>query len=118
MELADILDSLASERDKLASERDTLSSRLKYAQTELESIKHSFGYKVMRVCASAIDRLLPDDTARGKLKRTVVASLRIATEEGTRSFLRLAQEKIKRREFTLPEQAPSLEMEAIAEPEV
>lgn len=67
--------------------------------TRLDEITHSLGYKFMRFYASRIDRLLPERTGRGELKKILVTSARIATEQGLSSLLGLAREKIQERQF-------------------
>ena len=89
------LDSLKNRVDRISSERDALSSKLRFTQAELEDIRRSFGYKLMRFYASRIDRLLPDHTRRGELRRILVKSYRIANAQGIRAFLKQAWWKAK-----------------------
>jgi GT2 family glycosyltransferase len=90
------------------SKRDELGSRLKYAETQLNEIKQSFGYSIMRSSAQRIDRLFPDGTRRGEFKKTVAYSLRVAASRGTANLLQQARVKIRRREFSIIEAAPLL----------
>jgi hypothetical protein len=50
-------------------------------ETELSVIKHSFGYLFMRFYATRIDRLFPEGTRRGKLRKIVAASLAILAQK-------------------------------------
>jgi len=61
------------EVDEIQHERDSLLQ-------ELDSIRHSFGYKFMKFYASHIDQLSPDGTSRGKLRKKIGARLRHMTE--------------------------------------
>jgi glycosyltransferase involved in cell wall biosynthesis/uncharacterized coiled-coil protein SlyX len=80
------------------ADRDTAIHRL---EAELDNIRSSFGHKIMRFYASRIDRICPEGTRRGEVRKLVVVSLRILTEEGVGSYLRYALEKIRKREFTI-----------------
>jgi GT2 family glycosyltransferase/predicted nucleic acid-binding Zn-ribbon protein len=105
---------LHTARDRLAilaSEKDELRSKLTYTRAELDEIKRSFGYKFMRFYGSRIDRLLPDDTRRGEFRKVAVQSSRIAADQGLRALLHQAWEKMKRREFKIPEPTPGLVIE-------
>jgi len=93
-ELADIRSSLGSE----LSQRE---SRIRSLETELADIRSSLGYKFMKFYASGIDRIFPDGTTRGELRKIVVTSLRVITENGIRCFAAQAMEKIRRREFRI-----------------
>jgi glycosyltransferase involved in cell wall biosynthesis len=73
---------------------------------ELDEIKHSVCYKLMTSYASRIDRLLPDNTRRGVLRRILTRSLRILTEQGIRSLFRQALNKLREREFDVLELQP------------
>jgi glycosyltransferase involved in cell wall biosynthesis len=53
----------------MEKELDALSS-------ELMGIKKCFGYKLMRLYGSIIDRVLPDNTRRGELKRKIINRIR------------------------------------------
>jgi glycosyltransferase involved in cell wall biosynthesis len=50
--------------------------QLDKARIEIENIRSSFGYRFMRFYASRIDRLCPNGTRRGRVRRRLVASLR------------------------------------------
>jgi len=45
------------------------------ARMELTEIKHSISYKFMKFCASHIDKLFPDKTSRGNLRKNVISKL-------------------------------------------
>jgi glycosyltransferase involved in cell wall biosynthesis len=86
--------------DRMEEERraiETQLDKLNQTRTELLAIQNSFGYRVMKFYASRIDRLLPDGTRRGEFRKVVTTSLHIITEQGIRSYFRLAWEKIGRR---------------------
>jgi len=89
-----------SELKRVIREKDELVSRLDYevrcTLLQLGEIQRSFGYKVIRFCSSGIDRAFPDGTTRGQMRKTVVLSLRVMTEEGFRSFLAKALASIRR----------------------
>ena len=104
---------LTSELSALVHETDRLRSRLNHTQVEIDEVKRSFGYKFMRFYASRIDRLLPDGTRRGEFRKTVVQSLKIATDEGISSLLRQIREKVERREFRLSETGPIRKIEQL-----
>jgi glycosyltransferase involved in cell wall biosynthesis len=76
-----------------------LQSELIGINQQLDAIRHSFGYRLMKAYASRIDRLLPDGTRRGELRKLMVTSLGVAAEEGLHSLLSQAWRKIRRREF-------------------
>jgi GT2 family glycosyltransferase len=110
VKLVDEFQTLETERAKLADElkltrtdRLSLVAQLDEVKRELWEIQHSFGYKVMRFYGARIDRLLPEGTSRGVLRRILVASLRVLTEQGVGSLTRHAIAKIKRREFRIIE---------------
>jgi GT2 family glycosyltransferase/glycosyltransferase involved in cell wall biosynthesis len=99
--------------DRIEEERralDRVNHELSHSRTELLAIQDSFGYKAMRFYASGIDRLLPEGTRRGEFRKVVIASLRVVTEQGTRSYLYQAWEKIRRRETRIIEPASSYGM--------
>jgi hypothetical protein len=102
------LQRLESERARPSGELNNARSSLLHRDEQLQNIRSSFGYKVMRFSASRIDRICPEGTRRGEARKLVVASLRVITEEGVRSYLRYALEKIRRREFRIvkPRGAP------------
>lgn len=52
-------------------------------QADLSTIKASMGYRVMTFYASRIDRLAPDGTTRGKLRKRLVSRLQNAKEKKT-----------------------------------
>jgi GT2 family glycosyltransferase len=79
----------AALQSELASQR----RRLSELESELHAIRRSFGYKWMRFWASIVDRLFPDGTSRGNLRKTVIRSLQLLTDEGPKSFLRQAVQK-------------------------
>jgi GT2 family glycosyltransferase/SAM-dependent methyltransferase len=107
LRIAERLHLLEEQNSKLASEYamkintiSTLEERLhlleeqnSIAQKALNEIRNSFGYKFMRFYASRIDRLLPDDTRRGRFKRTLVTLVRIGANRGIRSLIMRAREK-------------------------
>jgi GT2 family glycosyltransferase/predicted O-methyltransferase YrrM len=87
--------------ETLESERSRLNDELSLVREELFAIKDSFGYNTLHFFTTHTDRLLPNNTRRGELRKIVVASLRIARKQGVRSLIHQALEKIRRREFAL-----------------
>jgi len=81
---------------KLQSEREKL-------QSELFSVKGTFGFRLVRFYGPKIDRLCPEGTSRRKLKTLVSKSLRVIADEGLGSFFRKSRGRIARREFTVIE---------------
>jgi len=67
--------------DALRSELQEMQSQRAIALEELDLIRHSFGYKVMRFYGSLIDRLLRDNTLRGESNKSTVGSVGISREE-------------------------------------
>ena len=59
----------------LESERSGLMGELGRVKGELSEIEHSFGYTFMKFYASHVDRLFPDGTYRGELRKRVAAGL-------------------------------------------
>jgi len=99
---------LASEYATKISTISTLEERLhlleeqnSIAQKTLNEIRNSFGYKFMRFYASRIDRLLPDNTRRGRLKKAIVNAAHAATERRLTTSLRNALKKATRDESPL-----------------
>jgi FkbM family methyltransferase len=99
--MKNLYQSLESENARLASESTDLRSRIAILQAhntilsaewkkterqldktrkEIEDIRSSFGYRIMRLCASRIDGLCPDGTRRGRVRKRLVASLRALSE--------------------------------------
>jgi glycosyltransferase involved in cell wall biosynthesis/regulator of replication initiation timing len=95
--LRDHISQVESENARLVSEITDLRSRLATLQAhnttfsaewkkteeqldktrkEIEDIRSSFGYRVMRFYASRIDGICPDGTRRGRVRKRLVASLR------------------------------------------
>ena len=86
--------------------------RLAELESELSSIRSSFGYDWMRFYAPRIDRIFPDGTRRGHVRRLVQTGLRVLMEEGLSAFMRQAYEKTRmRRTLTV-----QLDTEPIPEP--
>jgi glycosyltransferase involved in cell wall biosynthesis/uncharacterized coiled-coil protein SlyX len=69
-----------SEKDETLRvlESDLGSTKLAFSRetTELSTIKESLGYRLMRFCASGVDRLLPDGTRRRQLRKILSRSAR------------------------------------------
>lgn len=62
--------------ESLEDSRTRLIEQLNQTRNELNTIKASLGYQSMHFYASKIDRLFPDGTARGELRKTIGNSLR------------------------------------------
>jgi GT2 family glycosyltransferase len=70
-------------------------------KAELESIRRSHIFSILRFLANQVDAIFPEGTTRGRFRKTAIASLSIMRVEGWRNFLRYAKEKIGRGEFTV-----------------
>lgn len=68
-------------------------------QMELTAIKASAGYKVMRLFVSKLQRLCPEGTRRGRLRKLVAFSLVVLAERGIWSVLRKVRDKVRRGGF-------------------
>ena len=104
---------LEDERDMLASEVAQKTNTINEQEEKLQrltsehlalvarfdEIIHSLGYKFMRFYGSRIDRLFPDKTRRGELRKIITRTVGIATEQGPRVLLRFTLKKIRRREL-------------------
>lgn len=96
------------ETSRRIQETNNLKSELWNLQEELLTIHQSFGYMLMQFCAPRINRLLPEGTRRGEFRKVVVASLRIALQDGISTLIGEAMEKIGRRELRVVGYAPPL----------
>jgi lipopolysaccharide biosynthesis protein len=67
---------LEAERSGLSEELNQVRAELSHAQEELADILGSFSYNAIRFFTKRIDRLLPDNTWRGHLRKKVVSLLR------------------------------------------
>lgn len=94
-----------------ASDIDTLRIILTKTLTELEELKRNFGYKFIRFYATRIDRMFPDGSRRGKLRKILVRSVGITSEQGLGSLLRQISEKLRKREFNAVEPWADLDEE-------
>jgi hypothetical protein len=97
------LDQTLREKEKQAHDLADLEGRLKENESELVVIRHSLGYKVMKSYARLFDRLLPEGSRRGELRKVATECARILTEEGIGNLSKKSLEKIRRREFRLAE---------------
>lgn len=62
-------------------------------RSELDAIKASFGYKVVRFCGSIV--FCPEGTRRGEFKKLTMVSLGVLIDQGLRSCIRQASMKIR-----------------------
>jgi O-antigen biosynthesis protein len=83
----------------LQSKNNEISSELSQSKSTLSEIRNSYGYNLLVSCQQKLDRIFPDNTSRGELKKIFLASLRIISKEGYASYLRGIRKKISRREF-------------------
>ena len=74
--LAQDLTGMSTELTNTRTELAKTSTELTKAHAELTTVKGSFGYRLMRYSAMRIDRILPDNTSRGRLKRALVTVAR------------------------------------------
>jgi len=98
------------------AERGRLLEELDQVRTEIQEIRHSFAYKLMKFYASKMDGLFPEGTSRGEFRKIVTASLRILTEEGLGSFCRQALQKIKRGGFRIIDPLQRRNVQALRAP--
>jgi len=75
------------------NERAELVLQLSEARNELQMFRQSFGYAFMKFYSSRIDRLFPDGTSRGELRKMATASVQLLRRVGLRGFLRQALDK-------------------------
>jgi GT2 family glycosyltransferase len=68
-------------------------------QSELSEIKGSFAYRLMRVYASKIDRLFPDATSRGMVRKKVTAALNPRTASTPSTVSVRGHNKVQQTEF-------------------
>jgi len=69
---SDSFDALVSSASRpLFSSLEALENELRLKETELVSIKSSVGYRLTKFYAGLVDRLLPGNTMRGRLKKRV-----------------------------------------------
>jgi glycosyltransferase involved in cell wall biosynthesis len=104
-ELADLertLNETKADLEQALEENKLWAAQLSRAKNELATIRSSFGYKFVRFYGSRVDRLCPEGSRRGEVRKLVAVSLRVLREQGTRRYLRLALERI-RREFGIVE---------------
>ncbi len=92
-----------SARAEIHGQLEMAQAQLTQIKQELNDIRRSFGYKLMKFYASRLDRLFPDETFRGELRKIVTAYLRVLTEEGFGSFCKKALDKIGRGELRIIE---------------
>jgi GT2 family glycosyltransferase len=85
-----LLQELTRTRQELAS-----------TKAELETIRRSHIFSILRYLTNHIDAAFPEGTTRGRFRKTAIASLSILRNEGWRSFLWYAKTKIRRGEFTV-----------------
>ena len=67
--------SLTEELNKSRTSLAQCETEIKGLEAELRVIKHSFGYLSMRFYATRIDRLFPEGTRRGELRKIVATSI-------------------------------------------
>lgn len=72
-----------------------LEAELLVLEAELDAIRHSFGYKLMKSWATKFDRWLPEGTSRDDLRKLVTVSLRVLSEEGPAVFCVKAFKRVK-----------------------
>ena len=113
-----MIHALESERNALIEEVNKqritsaqLASTYEEHEAEIEGIRRSFGFKVMRFYGSRFDRYFPENTRRGQFKAIIVQSFRITADQGARSFLKLAGQKLRRGELRIVPTTPSLKYE-------
>lgn len=101
---------LRTRSGEFETEKQLLMQRLDQVRTELEVIRGSFTYRTVRRLVSTLQRVMPDGTRRGELRRISTAMTQVARREGFRSLLVKIWLKIKRREFGLARPVASPEL--------
>jgi hypothetical protein len=77
------LQAKTADHERLQAELQAKTADHERLQADLSAIKASMGYRVMTFYASRIDRLAPDGTTRGKLRKRLVSLLQNAKEKKT-----------------------------------
>jgi len=85
----DLLQELVRTRQELAS-----------TKAELETIRRSHIFSILRFLTKHVDAAFPEGTARGRFRETVIASLSIVRSEGWRNLL-YAKMKTRKGELTV-----------------
>ena len=94
-------DRAKSKLSEATAERDDLHDKLLRSIAEADEIKASFGYRAMRFCATKFDRVSPDGTRRGEIRRILVRSVHVTMNQGLMSLISQAWSKVKRKEFMI-----------------
>ena len=90
------LRNLLSAKEKTIDEVDY---QYRVAISELRRIECSLGYRIMKAASFRIDRAFPSGTVRGGLRMTAMIGIRTMADEGFRTFLAKATQKLRRRKF-------------------
>ncbi len=83
-----------------------LSNELVKLRNDFNEIKNSYTFHLVKNWTESFDKLLPDGTWRGEIKKDVAASLRMISNEGFDSYLKAVKEKISRGEFKIISSTP------------
>jgi len=77
--LAQELSRVRAQLRTAVSNLEELKAKLQCLEFELDSIKSSFGYRLMRFYGNRIDRAFPDGTRRGEFRKAIMGTLRKRT---------------------------------------
>ena len=92
---------LENERNNLQYARNNLQYEIAIYAKELQNIKSSFGFRVIRSLGSKIDKISGKSSPVAGIKPTISASIRVIEDEGFSSFLGKAKERVNRRDFSV-----------------
>ena len=104
-ELEDYKEKLNFQNNELKNHKEqvnSLSNELAYKKIELETIKKSYVMKMLK----KIDNAFPHGTRKGDLKKIVIQSLGIISDEGFKNYLSQTKTKIQRKEFHVIDSIP------------
>lgn len=90
---------LRHQHERLRIEFTRCQEKLANTKLELEEIKRSFGYNVMKFYANRIDRMLPTGTRRGQFRKLITQSVSEIRENGLITFCEHVAQKTRRKEF-------------------
>jgi len=76
-----------------------IDNELMYTRSELNEIKKSLIFRMMRKIGGRIDSDFPNATKRGEFKKILASSTMVLANEGFRKYLSEVRTKIRRKEF-------------------
>ena len=93
------IDKLRNEVTNLKNQRNHLTSQISLYQKELEDIKSSFGFKIIRSIGSKLDKLSGKKKSIVGIRPVISASIHVIEDEGISSFINKAKERVHQRDF-------------------